>query len=237
MSEISRSPETVRAMFAAIARRYDLANHLLSGGLDWLWRRRVTRIVQAWQPSRILDLATGSGDLALALQAACPEASVTGADFCEEMLVEARRKGLTKTVLADALALPFEDGAFDTVTVAFGLRNMASWPGALAEMARVIQPGGQCLILDFSIPPRPLRWIYRPYLHLVLPRVAGMVTGRSDAYEYLGASIEEFPSGEAMGALLENAGFEQPSIQPLTGGIVTIYSGCRASFADASCGF
>src|SRR5688572_3059399 len=124
MIDPSRSASRVRAMFARIAHRYDLANHLLSGGMDWLWRRRVARIVRTWAPRDLLDLATGSGDLALALQAACPAAQIVGVDFCEEMLREARRKGLRKTVLADALQMPFPDGSFDAVTVAFGLRNM-----------------------------------------------------------------------------------------------------------------
>jgi demethylmenaquinone methyltransferase/2-methoxy-6-polyprenyl-1,4-benzoquinol methylase len=229
VSEPSRSAPKVQAMFAAIAGRYDLANHLLSGGLDWFWRRRVARIVRQWQPSRILDLATGSGDLALALRAACPDASVVGADFCEAMLAEARRKGLQEVVLADALQLPFADGTFDVVTVAFGLRNMESWPRALAEMSRVLRPGGHCLILDFSIPSPPLRWLYRPYLRLVLPRLAALLTGQRDAYEYLGASIERFPSGLAMCGLLESAGFCAPQAGTLSGGIVSIYTAARAA--------
>src|SRR5258707_1182878 len=128
----------VRALFSSIARRYDLANHLLSGGLDFFWRRRAARLVQAWKPGRILDLATGSGDLALTLRAACPPAVIVGADFCHPMLRVAQAKGLADLVTADGLALPFDDDVFDVVTVAFGLRNMASWPRALAEMRRVL---------------------------------------------------------------------------------------------------
>ena len=227
MNEATRSAPRVRAMFGAIARRYDLANHLLSGGLDFLWRRRVARIVRGWKPERVLDLATGSGDLALALRAACPSAHVVGADFCEPMLAEAGRKGLTDLVLADALALPFPDASFDVVTVAFGLRNMESWPGALSEMARVLAPGGHVLVLDFSLPRAPLRWIYRPYLHHVLPRVAAWVTGERGAYEYLGESIEKFPRGAEMCALLHAAGFAGAACEPLSGGIVSIYTGTK----------
>ena len=197
----------VQTMFSAISGRYDLANHLLSGGLDFLWRCRAAGIVRQWQPGRILDLATGSGDLALTLRSACPGALVVGADFCPPMLQVARRKGLEHLVTADALRLPFAEGSFDVVTVAFGLRNMASWPGALSEMRRVLAPGGHVLILDFSVPPPPLRWLYRPYLHHVLPRVATLLTGQKAAYDYLGDSIEQFPQGAAMCELLREAGF------------------------------
>ena len=220
-----QEPRFVQGLFGAIARRYDLANHLLSGGLDFIWRRRAAGIVRAWQPERVLDLATGSGDLAITLRRACPWAHIVGADFCVPMLQEARRKNSGPVVAADGLALPFAAASFDVVTVAFGLRNMASWPGALAQMRRVLRPGGHVLILDFSVPPAPLRWVYRPYLHHVLPRIAGWLTGERGAYEYLGESIERFPAGAAMCALLEEAGFENPSAERLTGGIVSLYTG------------
>ncbi len=213
----------IQAMFASIAQRYDVANHLLSGGLDFIWRRRVAQCVRRWNPPRILDLATGSGDLALTLRKACPESLVVGADFCQPMLEVAQRKGLGSLVVADAMALPFADSAFDVVTVAFGLRNMASWEGALREMFRVLKPGGHLLVLDFSVPPPPLRWIYRPYLHHVLPRVAAWLTGQKDAYDYLGDSIEAFPCGEAMCALLRAAGASLARCEALTGGIVSLY--------------
>src|SRR4051812_10683868 len=132
-SHVSRDPDSVRAMFGRIARRYDLANHLLSGGADFLWRRRAAKIVARWQPRDVLDLATGSGDLALAIQHRFPEANIVAADFSPEMLEVARNKGVANTVLADALQLPFENGSFDAVSVAFGFRNMADWDRALAE--------------------------------------------------------------------------------------------------------
>src|SRR4051812_44430857 len=149
--DISRDPDSVRAMFGRIARRYDLANHLLSGGADFLWRRRAANIVAAWQPRDVLDLATGSGDLALAIRDRLPETKIVAADFSPDMLEVAREKGVANTVVADALQLPFENAAFDAVTVAFGLRNMADWDRALKEMARVLRNGGHILILDFSI--------------------------------------------------------------------------------------
>ena len=224
----SRDPHAVRLMFDRVAPRYDLANHLLSGGIDFLWRARAVRTVEAWGAKRILDLATGSGDLALALQRRLPEAEVTGADFSTEMLKRAHAKGVKRTVIADALALPFADGAFDCVTVAFGLRNMADWGGALREMARVLEPRGNVLILDFAVPEGILRPAYRFYLHRCLPTVAALVTGQGDAYEYLGASIESFPSGAAMEALLRENGFTAPTSQPLTGGIAALYTAEKA---------
>ncbi len=219
--------QRVQSMFEKIARRYDLANHLLSGGLDFWWRRRAARQVRAWQPQRLLDLATGSGDLALTLAAACPGTHIVAADFCEPMLELARRKGVPNLVVADALALPFAEAEFDVVTVAFGLRNMASWPRALSEMRRVLRPGGHLLVLDFSLPSPPLRWFYRRYLHHVLPRFAALVTGEKAAYDYLGDSIEKFPHGPAMGALLQEAGFISPTSEPLTGGIVSLYTAAK----------
>lgn len=211
-------------MFGRIARRYDFANHLLSAGLDFSWRRRAAEIVRQWQPRRVLDLATGSGDLALTIKKKLPGTEITGADFSPEMLAVAREKGLTNTVVADALQLPFANASFETVTIAFGLRNMADWSAALAEMARALTPGGHLLVLDFSLPPgRVLRPIYRAYLHNILPHVAGFVTGEKGAYRYLGDSIEKFPSGDEMRALIETSGFSRAQAEPLSGGIVTIY--------------
>ena len=220
-----QDPEFVQKTFSSIARRYDLANHLLSGGLDFIWRSRVSRLVAAARPSRILDLATGSGDLALALQKACPSAQVIGADFCLPMLEEARRKNVPRLVQADALALPFRRETFDAVTVAFGLRNMASWEKALSEMHRVLRPGGLLVVLDFSLPARgPLREIYRGYLHHFLPRIAGWTTGRSEAYKYLGESIEAFPRGSGMAALIETCGFQCRPPRKMCFGIVSHYA-------------
>ncbi len=215
-------------MFRRVARRYDRANHLLSGGFDFSWRERAAKIVQTWNPRRVLDLATGSGDLALTIAKKLPGAEITGADFCAEMLETARRKGLKNAVVADALALPFPAASFDAVTVAFGLRNMANWGAALTEMARVLAAGGHLLVLDFSLPRGRLRPIYRLYLHRCLPWLAGLVTGEREAYNYLGASIEKFPSGSEMCALMEASGFSAAQAQPLSGGIVTIYTGHKS---------
>jgi demethylmenaquinone methyltransferase/2-methoxy-6-polyprenyl-1,4-benzoquinol methylase len=223
-TDVSRDPDAVRAMFGRIARRYDLANLVLSGGADFFWRRRAAKIVEGWQPKRMLDLATGSGDLALAIQRRLPEATITATDFSPEMLEIARRKGVRETVLADALQLPFETASFDCVTVAFGLRNMSDWSAALSEMARVLRGGGHLLVLDFSLPVGALRPAYRFYLHRCLPLLASVVTGQKAAYDYLGGSIEKFPTGAEMVELIEHNGFASASAEPLTGGIATIYT-------------
>jgi demethylmenaquinone methyltransferase / 2-methoxy-6-polyprenyl-1,4-benzoquinol methylase len=222
-----RDPAKVQAMFGRVARRYRLANTILSGGMDYFWRKRAGSIVKSWNPKRVLDVATGSGDLARTIEAILPEAEVTGADFSPEMLEVAKQLGSRRLVRADALALPFKNGEFDAVTVAFGLRNMASWEGALGEMARVLSPGGHVLILDFSVPRPPLREVYRPYLHHVLPRLASWVTGEREAYRYLAESIEAFPSGERLCQLIAGAGFNEATHTPLSGGIVCLYTGRR----------
>jgi demethylmenaquinone methyltransferase / 2-methoxy-6-polyprenyl-1,4-benzoquinol methylase len=231
-ADISRDPDAVRAMFGRIARRYDLANHVLSGGADFLWRRRAAKIIEGWQPRRVLDLATGSGDLALSIQRRLPEATIVAADFSPEMLEVAKRKGVRETVLADALQLPFESASFDCVTVGFGLRNMADWNLALREMSRVLRAGGHLLVLDFSLPTGALRPAYRFYLHCCLPLLALLVTGQKAAYDYLGGSIEKFPGGGEMVELIEKNGFAMALAEPLTGGIATIYTAQKASLTS-----
>lgn len=220
-------PTYVRTAFARIADRYVLTNHVLSFGMDWWWRHVVSSRIREWRPDRLLDVASGTGDLALKIQQTCPACEVIASDFCAEMLVHASNRGVKQTLVADALALPFGDGEFDVVTVAFGLRNMADYPAALREMHRVLKPGGRLVILDFSLPDGMLRTPYRLYLHHVLPRMAGWLTGQKDAYEYLGGSIETFPSGMAMTKLLESCGFIQTDAAPLTFGVVSIYEGTR----------
>lgn len=195
--------------------------------MDFLWRTKASRLVAATKPKRILDLATGSGDLALELRKACPGADVVGGDFCLPMLAEAKKKNVPWLVQADGLNLPFRDSIFDALTVAFGLRNMASWSGALTEMARVLRPGGLVLVMDFSMPPAPIKAIYRVYLHHGLPRLAEWITGNREAYQYLGQSIESFPKGCAMKELMESTGFSEVREYPLFFGVAAIYTGIR----------
>ena len=212
-------------MFGSIARRYDLANHVLSCGCDFHWRNSAAQIVASWSPQRIIDLATGTGDLALAIQKALPNSQIIGADFSEQMLAVARRKGLRETIVADVLALPFPDCSFNCVTIAFGLRNIRDWDGALREMARVLDVKGHLLVLEFSLPRVSIfRSVYRFYLHRLLPLLGSFLTQKKRAYDYLGDSIEEFPDGEALVALIEANGFCRASAQPHTGGVVTIYT-------------
>ena len=186
-------------MFGSIAWRYDVANHLLSCGVDFYWRRRAAEVVSHWRPHRIADLATGTGDLALALQKKLPQAEIVGVDFLPEMLNLAQRKGVREIVLADAMNLPFHDALFDCITIAFGLRNLENWAAALAEMSRVLKTNGHLLVLEFSLPKTLiLRAIYRFYLHRCLPLFGSFLTGTKSAYDYLGDSIEEFPGDSAM---------------------------------------
>jgi demethylmenaquinone methyltransferase / 2-methoxy-6-polyprenyl-1,4-benzoquinol methylase len=228
-----KEPNSIQRLFARIAHRYDLANSLLSFGCDSLWRANVGARVKRWAPAIILDLATGSGVLAHELKKQIPVARVVGADFCAPMLTFARRRGIAELVVADGLALPFQDGRFDVVTMAFGLRNMASYDVALREAARVLRTGGHLVILDFSLPNPPLRAFYELYLNHVLPVLAGWVTGEPDAYYYFAGTIKGFPKGEAMLELLRSCGFANCEATPLTMGIVTVYAGQKAGVTGA----
>lgn len=219
----------VHSLFSSIAERYVLANHVLSMGMDILWRLRVLEYVSEWRPAHLLDVATGTGDLALSIKREFPEIDIVGTDFCESMLQIARRRGLEQTFCADAMQLPVEDGRFDVVTVAFGLRNMENYASALQEFRRVLSPGGHLLILDFSMPRGIVLGTYRLYLHRILPLMAGWLTSRKEAYAYLGQSIEQFPREEKMLQLLRDTGYLNPTSLPLCGGIAAIYT------AEQSC--
>ena len=216
-------------MFGSIARRYDLANHVLSCGSDFRWRKRAAEIVAAWNPKKIIDLAAGTGDLTLALEKALPNSKIVAADFSEEMLEVAKSKGVQHVITADALALPFTDRSIDCVTIAFGLRNIKDWGAALREMTRVLDDDGHLLIMEFSLPQMPiLRAGYGFYLHRVLPILGSLLTGKKSAYDYLGDSIEQFPGGEKMLRLIESNGFQNATAEPLSGGIVTIYAAMKS---------
>lgn len=222
-------------MFARIARRYDLANRLLSLGLDRSWRARLVAEVARHSPADVLDLATGSGDVAFALAARLPATTrITGADFCQPMLDEAEKKraplGPAPNLIfqqADALALPFPDDSFDAITIAFGLRNLADRDRALHEMRRVLRPSGRVLILEFSQPHRWFRPIYYFYLKRLLPRLAGLVTGDRAAYEYLNDSIERFPGRDALADEIRAAGFNSVDALPLAQGAVALHIAVR----------
>jgi demethylmenaquinone methyltransferase / 2-methoxy-6-polyprenyl-1,4-benzoquinol methylase len=224
-------PKAVNSMFARIAGRYDVANRLLSGGMDVLWRQILVRAVHDARPADVLDLATGSGDVAFALADGLPAAvRVTGMDFCQPMLDEAVNKRGDSPRWAgiefrqgDGMALPLPDRAFDAVTISFGLRNMADRHKSLTEMRRVLRPGGRLFVLEFSQPSWWFRPFYYAYLKFVLPTIAAIVTGDRSAYEYLCGSIELFPGREGIAAEIRRAGFSAVKATPLTFGIVALH--------------
>jgi demethylmenaquinone methyltransferase / 2-methoxy-6-polyprenyl-1,4-benzoquinol methylase len=223
----------VNTMFARIARRYDLANRLLSGGVDRWWRRRLVAAVRERHPRTILDLATGSGDVAFALARGLPgEVEIIGMDFCRPMLEEAeakkRRSGGCANVSfrpGDGLNLPLDDASVDAITIAFGLRNMADRPRALREMHRVLRrPHGSLFVLEFSQPSPWIRPIYGLYLRRLLPRLAGMITGDRAAYEYLGRTIGEFPGRDGLCAEFRGSGFSAVTATGMSFGIVALHA-------------
>ena len=227
-------PDAVRATFEGIAPRYDLANHLLSGGFDFIWRRRLVREAMLSHPGDVLDLATGSGDVALALRKALPaEARITGLDFCPPMLAEAECKRSTaghsadslRFVQGDCLSLDFSDDSFDLITIAFGLRNLCDRSVGLSEMHRVLRPGGRLLVLEFSQPFFFLRPFYYLYLRVILPLFARWVTGDRKAYEYLGSSISGFPNRFGLAEELRQANFHKVGFVSLTGAVVALHMG------------
>jgi demethylmenaquinone methyltransferase/2-methoxy-6-polyprenyl-1,4-benzoquinol methylase len=235
---VDKSDARVRQMFGRIAGRYDFLNHVLSLGIDHYWRHRTVRLVPPQGTIPILDVCTGTGDLALAYdRAAQGRVPIVAADFCHEMLAIGRKKAAAAGasdritfIEADAQALPLPTGAFQIVCVAFGLRNVADTAAGLAEMVRVTAPGGRVAVLEFSTPARqPFRAVYGWYFRHVLPRIGKLLARNSaDAYEYLPASVGEFPQGDALLQQMEATGLSEPHRYPLTVGIATLYVGRKA---------
>ncbi len=219
----------VRHMFARVAPRYDLLNRMLSCGIDVWWRRCAVRLAALRRGERVLDVCTGTGDLAQAMQR--HGADVVGSDFCPEMLVRANRKADRRTlpshyVTADTMRLPFADQSFDLVTVAFGIRNVADPVAGLAEMRRVTRKGGRVVVLEFCKPRLPIVGpMYLFYFRNVLPRIGGLVSGDASAYRYLPDSVLAFPERAEFLALMEQAGLARPQQRILTGGIAALYRG------------
>ncbi|MFQ5878471.1 MAG: class I SAM-dependent methyltransferase [Acidobacteriota bacterium] len=232
----------IRDNFDAIAPRYDLANRVISFRVDLRWRRVAIRQLEGIpRDGTVLDLACGTCDMAREILRQRRASRVVGADLSRRMLVLARRKlaarrprrdggdgGWVGLVNAPAEALPFGDGVFDAVTIAFGIRNVPDFPEGLREMARVLKPGGLACVLEFSTPPS--RWLWRAYgfyFFRVLPRVGGWITGREAAYRYLTETVSRFPDAEAFKEAMEEAGFAGVRYLPLTGGIVCVHTGIR----------
>ena len=223
----------IRRMFGQIAPWYDLLNHLLSLNVDRAWRRKTTRLVPPGPDGPVLDLCTGTGDLALAYdRAAGGQVPVVGADFCHEMLVRATKKAgraadRIRFVEADAQALPFPTDTFQIVAIAFGLRNVTDLDRGLAEMVRVTRPGGRVAVLEFSKPRHPLLGrLFLTYFRHVLPRIGQFLSrSRESAYHYLPASVLAFPDGDALATKLRGHGLTNVKLYPFTFGIATLYVG------------
>jgi len=221
-------------MFESIAHRYDFLNHFLSFGLDFYWRRQAISLLKPFHPLRILDIATGTGDLAIAALKLMP-AEVVGVDIAEEMIKlgreKLRRKGLNSVIklqLGNAEQLPFPNSSFDAVTVAFGVRNFGNLELGLSESYRVLRPHGVAVILEFSRPETFfIKQVYGFYLERIVPRLGGLISHHRDAYEYLHTSVQGFPDGGNFLEVLKKCGFSATDQHRLTFGIASIYLGTK----------
>jgi len=232
-SDVDSASRAVREMFTAIAPRYDLLNHVLSFNIDRLWWRRTARTFShiLRQPqAQVLDLCCGTGDMTFALRRRAGKSSprIFGADFSHAMLTRANRKSegtALRWIEADALSLPFADGSFNLVTSAFGFRNLANYDAGLSEIIRVLQPEGECGILDFGEPGGVIGKLYRFYFRSVLPKVGTLISGIKGPYAYLPASVARFPEPSEMLERMRRAGFREVSWTPYTFGIAGLYRG------------
>jgi demethylmenaquinone methyltransferase / 2-methoxy-6-polyprenyl-1,4-benzoquinol methylase len=240
---VDKSEQRIREMFGEISPRYDFLNHFLSGGTDYYWRWRTVRSAAPAGDRPILDVCTGTGDLAVAYwKRSRGLVRVVGSDFTHEMLTLARHKTAMlrgdstngepaiEFVEADAQRLPFADGLFQIVSVAFGLRNVTNTLEGLREMARVCAPGGRVVVLEFSMPQNAMiGGLYRWYFRNILPRIGQLISGnRQAAYKYLPDSVSEFPWGERLAAMMKSCGLERVTWTPLTFGIATLYIGTKS---------
>ena len=231
MSEVKPQTEQVKQMFDDIAPTYDRLNHILSLSIDKLWRRRVVRSLRKLGAKQILDIATGTGDLAIAMARKIEGATICGADLSPQMLAVARQKvakaGLEERITlmegnAERLDLPSE--SVDAVTIAFGIRNFENKDSCLIELRRIIRQGGHLVILEFSNPKsRLIGWCYRLYSHKILPWVGGLISRNRSAYEYLPASVDSFPNPDKFSQIIEAAGFKMVKRRSQSFGIAQIY--------------
>lgn len=226
------SVSPIATMFDRISSKYDALNHLLSFNIDKVWRRKTAKAVAKHQPATILDLATGTADLAIALAKSNPKARIVGMDISEKMLEIGKRKVAKQKMdsrielhVGDAADLPFEDNTFDAVTVAFGVRNFEDLDKGLSEIHRVLKTNGQAVILEFSMPERfPVKQLYLFYFKHLLPHIGGIVSKDKSAYSYLPTSVERFPKPSAFLEMLAQKGLSNGQAKPLTFGIATLYT-------------
>lgn len=232
-NEEEQKSSQVRQMFDNIAGTYDLLNHTLSWGIDKSWRRKGIRFLQPFAPSSILDIATGTGDLAIQLHKTLKSQQIIGCDISEKMMEVARRKveerGIADNITferQDATALTFADNSFEAVTAAFGVRNFEQIERGIEEMYRVLKPGGHLMILELSTPEHfPMKQLYRLYSRLVIPTVGRLFSKEKAAYSYLPASIKVMPQGEEMRQILSRQGFHNAQVKRFTFGICSMYTG------------
>jgi demethylmenaquinone methyltransferase/2-methoxy-6-polyprenyl-1,4-benzoquinol methylase len=235
-SELGKKQQ-VAEMFDKIAFRYDFLNRFLSGGIDVYWRKRTIRELRGLEAAAVLDVATGTGDMAVMLARRFPQSRVTGVDISAGMLEIGRRKveqlklGDRITLqLGDSEALPFAADSFDAITVAFGVRNFENLEKGLREMHRVLKPGGKLLVLEFSQPRIPvICQVYRAYMRLIAPRIAGIAASNREAYQYLNDSVQAFPEGETLIRILEGCGYTHTRLRRLSLGICSLYTGQKAT--------
>ncbi len=232
--QISKTKQ-VEAMFNDIAPKYDFLNHFLSLGIDKIWRRKVIRKIINDNPNDVLDIATGTADLAILLAKKHSASKITGVDLSENMLAVGRRKVDELSLLnritlkqGDSLSLPFESNTFDVAMVAFGVRNYEDPVKGMAETFRVLRPNGKFYVLEFSMPRKfPMAQLYKFYFWAILPLVGRMVSGHKQAYTYLPESVSAFPDGNNFIKLMESAGFSNCKYKKLSFGIASIYEGVK----------
>ena len=230
---MSTSP--IAAMFDRISPKYDALNHLLSLNIDKVWRRKTAKAVAKSQPKTILDLATGTADLAIALAKSNPQAQIIGMDISEKMLEIGKAKVIQRKMesqielhLGDAATLPFESNTFDAVTVAFGVRNFENLEHGLSEIQRVLKPNGRAVILEFSMPERfPIKQLYALYFKHLLPAIGKAVSKDGNAYSYLPLSVEQFPKPKVFLRMLAEKGLENGMAKPLSFGIASLYTSTK----------